>query len=221
MPQENSAPRYYVPDEQPQRSAPPLPPQPPLDRGYPQPQQQQLYSQPAYEQPPVPQESYQRAAFDPAFPAGQGWNAAEPHFDDDEPRSGRPPMAAHNDDFDEEFPDEDFDGDDYGAPQKGGRKKLFAALLLSAAAVVVGGALRLQDAARRQGRRATPLIQADRHPSKEVPENPGGKQFPHGEKAIYERLTPDGRTQVASSAPDLPRCGIPSLRRSGAWRQLA
>jgi hypothetical protein len=202
IPQENSAPRYYVPDEQPQRSAPPMAPQPPQERGYPQQPQPQLYSTPAYEQPPVAHESYQqRPAYDSAFPGGQGWNGGEPQFDEDEVRSGRPPIAAHNDDFDEEFPDEDFDGDDYGAPKKGSRKKLFAALLLSAAAVVVGGTYGYKMLAGPKGERATPLIQADRSPSKEAPENPGGKQFPHGEKAIYERLTPDGRTQVASSAP--------------------
>ncbi len=203
MPQESSAPRYYA-DEQPQRSAPPLPPQPTLDRGYPQQQAQpQLYSPAAYEQTPVSHEGYQqqRGAFDPSFPAGEGW-------DDDEVRSGRPPMAAHNDDFDEEFPDEDFDGEDYGAPQKGGRKKLFAALLLSAAAVVVGGAYGYKTLFGGRGERATPLIHADRNPSKEAPENPGGKQFPHGEKAIYERLTPDGRTQVASSAPVMAAAAV-------------
>ena len=213
MPQESSAPRYYVPDEQPQRSAPPVPPQPTLDRGYPQQQAQpQLYSPAAYDQAPVSHEGYQqqRGAFDPGFPAGEGW-------DDDEVRSGRPPMAAHSDDFDEEFPDEDFDGEDYGAPQKGGRKKLFAALLLSAAAVVVGGAYGYKSLFGGRGERATPVIHADRNPSKEVPENPGGKQFPHGEKAIYERLTPDGRTQVASSAPVLAAAAVsPAFATPGA-----
>ena len=36
---------------------------------------------------------------------------------------------------------------------------------------------------------------------KEVPGNPGGKQFPNGEKMIYDRLTPDGQqVQTASFA---------------------
>ncbi len=192
-PQESSAPQCYLPDEQPQRSAPPMAPQPAMERGYAQ--QQALYSPASYDQPLVPHEGYQRAGHDPHFPGD-----ALP-FDDDEMRSGRPPMAAHSDDFDEEFPDEDFDGEDYGAPQKRGRKKLFAALLLSAAAVVVGGAYGYKTFLGGKGGGVPPLIKAEMTPSKEVPANPGGKQFPHGEKSIYERLTPDGRTQVASAAP--------------------
>ncbi|MGO9484800.1 MAG: hypothetical protein ACLPX9_09500 [Rhodomicrobium sp.] len=194
IPQESSAPRYYA-DEQPQRSAPPLTQQPALDRGYPQ----QHYSPAAYDQPPVQHESYQRGGFEPQFPAGEDWNAAEDHYPGDEMRSGHPPLAAHGDDFDEEFPDEDFDGEDYGAPQKGGRKKLFAALLLGAATVVVGGAYGYKMLSGEKGETATPLIHADRTPSKEVPDKPGGRQYPHGEKAIYDRLTSDGRTQVASA----------------------
>ncbi len=190
-PQESSAPQYYLPEEQPQRSAPPLAAQPPLDRGYQQ--QQALYSPASYDQPLVPHESYQRGNPDPHFPGD-----VLPF--DDEMRTGRPPMAGHSDDFDEEFPDEDFDHEDYGVPQKHGRKKLFAALLLSAAAVVVGGTYGYKAYFGGKGGGVPPLIKAEMNPSKEVPANPGGKQFPHGEKSIYERLTPDGRTQVASAA---------------------
>ena len=99
-----------------------------------------------------------------SIPGGQGWNGGEPQFDEDEIEAGRPPIAAHNDDFDEEFPDEDFDGDDYGAPQKGSRKKLFAALLLSAAAVVVGGGYAYKTFVAGKGGGTTPLIPAERSP---------------------------------------------------------
>jgi SPOR domain len=215
-PRQDNAPRFYAPDDQ--RSAPP----PALDRGYqpqqpPQPQPPALYNpQAAYEQQPAAQDNYQRGAFDPSFPPpAQGW-------EDEEPRSGRPPLAAHHDEFDEEFPDEDFDGDDY-APQKGSKKKLFAALLLSAAAVVVGGAYGYKMLMGK-GERGTPLIAAEHSPSREAPENPGGKQFPHGEKAIYDRLSPDGRTQVAASfeAPPAavpPAFGAPAVS-SGAGSSL-
>lgn len=192
------APRYY-PEEQPQRSAPPLAAPPALDRGYaPQQPQQQLYSPASYDQPPVVHESYQRGGYDSQFPAG------EVPFDDDEMRTGRPPMAAHSDDFDEEFPDEDFDGEDYGVPQKRGRKKLFAALLLSAAAVVVGGGYAYKTFVAGKHGGSTPFISAERTPAKEVPANPGGKQFPHGEKSIYDRLDSSGRTQIASAAAVSP-----------------
>jgi hypothetical protein len=40
---------------------------------------------------------------------------------------------------------------------------------------------------------------------KELPGNPGGKQFPNGEKTIYDRLTPDGQQiQAAAYAPPTP-----------------
>ena len=49
---------------------------------------------------------------------------------------------------------------------------------------------------------ATPFIRADNRPLKELPGNPGGKQFPNGEKTIYDRLTPDGQQiQAAAYAP--------------------
>ncbi len=52
------------------------------------------------------------------------------------------------------------------------------------------------------GESATPYIRADNRPLKEVPGNPGGKQFPNGEKTIYDRLTPDGQQiQAAAYAP--------------------
>jgi hypothetical protein len=186
-PQESSTPQYYLPEE-PQRGAP----QPAPDRGYLQ--QQALYSPASYDQPLAPHESYQRGGHDPHFPGD-----ALPF--DDEMRAGRPPMTGHPDDFDEEFPDEDFDHEDYGVPQRRGRKKLFAALLLSAAAVVVGGTYGYKTYFGGKGGSAPPLIKAEMTPSKEAPADPGGKQYPHGEKAIYERLTPDGRTQVASAVP--------------------
>ena len=71
-----------------------------------------------------------------------------------------------------------------------------------------------------KGERATPLIQAEHGPSREAPENPGGKQFPHGEKAIYDRLSPDGRTQVASFDPSAgavpPAFAAPAVSGGGS-----
>ncbi len=200
--QSSYAPQYYLPEE-PQRSAP----QPALDRGYMQ--QQALYSPASYDQPLVPHESYQRGNPDPSHFPGD----ALPY--DDEMRAGRPPMAGHPDDFDEEFPDEDFDHEDYGVPRRGGRKKLFAALLLGAAAVVVGGTYGYKAYFGGKGGSVPPLIKAEMTPSKEAPSDPGGKQYPHGEKAIYERLTADGRTQVASAAPS-PAAVPPAFTSSPA-----
>jgi Ca-activated chloride channel family protein len=57
---------------------------------------------------------------------------------------------------------------------------------------------------------ATPPFYADARPAKEVPGNPGGKQFPNDEKSIYERLRPEGATQTASaSTPAAPPVSPP------------
>ncbi len=202
--QEGGASRFYLSEEQPQRMLPPerggahLPPQAPLDRGF---APSQHYNAPGYDQHAAPGDSYERGHYDPRFPVQEGWRGDEHSFHDDEARDGRLPQAAHGDEFDEEFPDEEFEGDDYPGARKGGRKKLVFALFVSAVAVAVGGTYAYKTLIGPKGENATPLIQADRTPPKEVPGNPGGRQFPHGEKAIYERLTPDGRTQVASFAP--------------------
>ncbi len=90
------------------------------------------------------------------------------------------------------------------------------ALFASAVVVAVGGAYAYKTLVGPKGERATPLIQADRTPSKEIPGNPGGRQFPHGEKAIYERLTPDGRTQVASFTPPPAAAVSPAFTASAA-----
>ena len=65
---------------------------------------------------------------------------------------------------------------------------------------------------------ATPFIRADSRPSKELPGNPGGKQFPNGEKTIYDRLTPDGQ-QIQAAAFTSPRtCGnVGDPARSGQF----
>jgi hypothetical protein len=49
--------------------------------------------------------------------------------------------------------------------------------------------------------KATPLISADKRPPKEMPGTPGGRQFPNGDKTIFERLNPDGSTQIATLTP--------------------
>ncbi len=50
------------------------------------------------------------------------------------------------------------------------------------------------------------VIRADNRPSKEAPGNPGGRQFPNGEKQIYARLTPEG-TQTEAPPVATPLIG--------------
>jgi hypothetical protein len=54
---------------------------------------------------------------------------------------------------------------------------------------------------------ATPIIRADDRPAKDVPENPGGRQYPNGEKTIYDRILPDGRQVQVASAPAAASAG--------------
>lgn len=75
--------------------------------------------------------------------------------------------------------------------ERKGRKALMAASGLIAV-LALGGALAFaykiggdSDIAK-SGK--PPLIQADNSPVKVAPENPGGKEFPHANKKIYERL---------------------------------
>ena len=192
--QESGASRFYLSGEQPERG--PLPaPQAAADR-YPA---APVYNSGGYGQHPAPHESYDHGEFGHRVPGQESWHGDEHRFAGDDPRSHLP-QAIHGDEFDEEFPDEDFEADDYAPPRKS-RKKLLLAVLASAVAVAAGGSYAYKAMTGAKEEKATPLIHADRTPPKEVPDNPGGRQFPHGEKAIYERLTPDGRTQVAAFTP--------------------
>ena len=46
-----------------------------------------------------------------------------------------------------------------------------------------------------------PLIQADSRPTKVAPDDPGGKQFPHKNKLIYDRLQGDATPEVEKIVP--------------------
>ncbi|KAI95735.1 hypothetical protein T281_03930 [Rhodomicrobium udaipurense JA643] len=221
--QERQASRFYLPEEQPQ-AQPPLPPRsaqpdrgfaPPADRGYavqppkapvdrgyvPQPPQQSAPVDRGYapQQPQsFAQNTYapQQEDYSARFPAQGGWaDDAAPHGDD----LGR--HNPHADELDEDFfADEDELEQDH-APQRKRSRKLFVAAALVGAITVGGGGAYLYKSMSGPADE-TGVIRADPRPLKAAPENPGGKQFPNGEKTIYDRLTPDGQqVQAAFAAP--------------------
>ncbi len=204
-PPENTSPRFFLPDEQPQtpqqqwsqQSYAPSAPQAPAGGGY---GAGQAYQAGGYE--PQPQ-SFGQGQFDPRYAGQEAWAAEDQGYQEN---SARLP-ALHGEEFDEDFfgDEEDFEDDQRGSGR--GRKKLIAAAV--AAALVAGGGGYAYKTMMGGGDKATPIIRADNKPSKETPGNPGGRQFPNGEKAIYERLTPDGQTQVAPAAP--PPAAMPPV----------
>src|SRR5262249_2059433 len=135
----------------------------------------------------------------------QGYHAGE--------EQGRHLVPAHGDEFDQDFfgDEDDYEHDELHSTPKRGRKKLIAAAV-AAALVAGGGAYYFKSAG--GGNHDTPVIRADTGPSKVVPGNPGGKQFPNGEKSIYERLRPDGSTQIATNSFTPP--AAPAVAQSSA-----
>lgn len=119
------------------------------------------------------------------------------------PSSVRPfhaPVAVPEDDIDADFfaDEDDYDADDYPPEKKGGRKKLMAAVLVGA--VVTGGGLAyLYKTSAGTGDGYPSVISADNRPVKEEPTEPGGRDFPNGNKLIYDRL--GGAAQEANAAP--------------------
>jgi hypothetical protein len=137
-------------------------------------------------------------------------------------RGGLPQTMSHGELDEDFFADEDeFEHDDQLAKPKRGRKKLIAAALLGAIGVGAGGAY-VYKTMKGGGDGALHVIRAEK-PSKELPSNPGGKQYANGEKSIYDRLTPDGpQTQAASmtGGPPPARMAAPAAAGSSLEERI-
>ncbi len=189
--------RGYTPPPQPPRGYADNP-QIPADRGYAQAPQQYQYNP----NPSAP--DFGREQYDPRYENQNGWSGEEDGFHGSDGRAAHQQLAPQGDELDEDFfaDDEDFDQDHYPGSEKRGRKKLILAALAGAIAVGGGGAYVYKMMKGGGGERATPIIRADGTPTRGLPSNPGGKRFPNGEKAIYDRLMPDGQqTQAAAFTP--------------------
>ena len=130
------------------------------------------------------------------------------------PTSVRPfhaPATIPDDELDADFfsDEDDYDADEYPPEKKGGRAKLMAAVLVGA--VVTGGGLAYvyKTSGGAGGDGYPPVISADARPIKNDPSEPGGRDFPNGNKLIYDRL--GGVTQEAGAAPTrLAGAGAPA-----------
>lgn len=116
-------------------------------------------------------------------------------------RPFHPPVPVQDDDLDADFfaDEDDFDGEDYIAEKGSGRKKLMAAVLVGA--VVTGGGLAyVYKNNSIAGIGGEPLfVSADVGPVKETPSDPGGRDFPNGNKLIYDRLSGGGGVEPTRS----------------------
>jgi len=190
MAQETQASRFFLPEDEPQMQRPAQP-----ERGY---------------APPPPPPQYAANMYPPQdeYGARYGQDAWADDGLHDEDRGGGHSQHAGSggSELDEDFfADEDeLEQEHLPAPRRGRKKLLLVAL--AGAVVVGGGGAYLYKSLRGGGDSATPFIRADSRPLKEPPGNPGGKQYPNGEKTIYDRLLPDGQqVQVASFSPPVPQ----------------
>lgn len=94
--------------------------------------------------------------------------------------------------------DADFLGED--APAKGGKSRKFLMVACGlVGALALGGALAFAyktSGSFLTGSDTPPIIEADSRPVKVAPETPGGKEFPHKNKLIYDRLSGEDRPET-------------------------
>ncbi len=195
--QESQSSRFFLPDEpapQPRQAQP--------ERGYAPPQN---YDAGGYRQHEQPAGHYGADSYDGHQDQHGGWDddMHAPHGE--EVRSGLPQTMSHGGELDEDFfADEDeFDHDEQLAKPKKGRKKLIAVALIGAIGVGAGGAYVYKTM--KGGHDGSPTLIRAEKPSRELPGNPGGKQYANGDKTIYDRLGPDGtQTQAAVMTATTP-----------------
>src|SRR5712691_10236245 len=80
-------------------------------------------------------------------------------------------------------------------------------------AVALGGALAFaykQSGGAMNGGQP-PLVQADNRPVKEAPDQPGGKDFPHKNKLIYDRLEGGDTPESEHLVPRQEEVAVPAM----------
>lgn len=129
------------------------------------------------------------------------------------------PRRAAQDFYESERLDADFLDEGQALPPPGARSKLTfksrSAFMVGSAllgAIALGGALAFAYKQSGGGLSAEPpLVTADNRPVKELPDDPGGKEFPHKNKLIYDRLTNGDEPESERLVPRQENVAVPAL----------
>jgi len=84
-------------------------------------------------------------------------------------------------------------------------------------AVALGGALAFayKQSGGSMSSGEPPVVQADTRPVKEAPQNAGGKEFPHKNKLIYERLQNGNQPEAERIVPRQEQLAMPAMPGAG------
>jgi hypothetical protein len=132
-----------------------------------------------------------------------------------------PSRRAPQDFYDSERIDADFLDEGQVAPPPAARSKMAATLKSKSAfmvgsallgAIALGGALAFVYKQSGGGIGSKPpVVTADNRPVKEAPDQPGGKEFPHKNKLIYDRLTNGDAPETDNLVPRQEDVAVPAL----------
>jgi cell division septation protein DedD len=135
---------------------------------------------------------------------------------------GTEPRRPAQDFYEGERLDADFLDEGQALPAPGARAKSGmtfkgrSAFMVGSAllgAIALGGALAFayKQSGGGLGSETPPLVTADSRPVKEVPDEPGGKEFPHKNKLIYDRLQNGDEPESERLVPRQENVAVPAL----------
>jgi cell division septation protein DedD len=188
---------------------------------------------PAQPQGHMPQQQpYQPQAAQPQMPQGDPGRQLQA-FDavyDQPPQIPLGGQAPNQEYYGADRGDADFLDESQVLPAGGARSKLTkslrgrSAFMVASAllgAIALGGALAYaykQSVGGPNGE--TPIVTADARPVKEAPDQPGGKEFPHKNKLIYDRLTNGNEPESERLVPRQEDVAVPALPSASATAGL-
>jgi cell division protein FtsN len=130
------------------------------------------------------------------------------------------PRRAAQDFYESERLDADFLDEGQAVPPPAARSKfaiggrsIFMVGSALLGAIALGGALAFayKQSGGGLSNGEPPLVTADNRPVKEMPEEPGGKEFPHKNKLIYDRLTNGEEPEAERLVPRQENVAVPAL----------